>query len=402
MKTNFNVFSSEFKKNASTFYAQMRKSKPVFPVKMPNGHQAWFVTTYRHALEVVKDPRFIKDPHEFYEKTNYHLYHDNYREIMLSHLLNTDPPDHTRLRRLVQPSFTPQAIKARKELVESLANQLIDQIEKKGTREFSLIEDFAFPLPFLVIANMLGVPNHDHEQFRKWSNAIVEASNSPKSIQEAQPYYQAFFDYIKDLVSKRKKDPSDDLISLWIQAEEQGDKLDEKELYAMIFLLILAGHETTVNMIGNGVLAFMENREQWEMLKEDPDLIPNAVEEVLRYYSPVDITTTRFANEDLVLAGEQIQKGDLVFLVLGSINRDEDLVANGDVFDITRTPCKHMAFGHGIHICLGASLARLEGGVALKVLLTRMPELELAIPINELEYRPGILIRGLTELPVKY
>ncbi|WP_044639919.1 cytochrome P450 family protein [Risungbinella massiliensis] len=402
MKTTFNVFSPEFKKHAHFFYAQIRKNRPVYPAKMPDGNQAWFVTTYQHALEVVKDPRFIKDPHVFLENSIINAHHDNYREIIMSHMLNTDPPDHTRIRRLVQPSFTPQAIKARKEIIEALANKLIAQIEKRGTKEFSLIRDFAFPLPFLVIAKMLGVPSDDHEQFKMWSNTIIEALNDPKSIQKAQPHYQAFFDYIKDLVAERKRDLRDDLIASWIRAEEEGDKLNEKELYAMIFLLIIAGHETTVNLIGNGVLAFMENREQWEKLKENPDLIPNAVEEVLRYYSPVEVATTRWAKEDLVLGGEQISKGETVFLVLGSINRDENLVTNGDVFDISRTPNKHMAFGHGIHVCLGAPLARLEGEIVFRTLINKMPNLELAVPVEEIKYRPGILIRGVTELPVKY
>lgn len=403
MQVIFDPYSPEFKKEAYDIYAQLRRERPVYPLTLANGKRAWLITTYQLAKEVLRDhKRFSKNHRAFYHQSNFRYFEDQPREIMMSHMLNQDPPDHTRLRKLVQPSFHPKAIQTWKKTIERLTDELLEKIEEKESREFSLIEELAFPLPFNVIATMLGVPKQDTENFREWSNTIIEATNNPQKTIAAQPAYQLFFEYLRELVTQRKNDPREDLISAWVKAEEDGDRLTENELYGMILLMIIAGHETTVNLIGNGVLAFMENRDQWEKLKENQELLPNAVEEILRYYSPVEVTTTRYAKEDLILGGEEISEGDYVLVALSSVNRDEEFVENGDVFDITRPPVKHLAFGNGIHTCLGAPLARLEGEVIFRKLVERMPDLELAIDPEEISYRPGILIRGVTELPVRY
>lgn len=397
-----NIFSSDFKAKAHDYYQQMRKERPIYPTTLPDGqNRAWLVTTYKHAMDVLMDQRFIKDPHVFPEKNHYRLYPDDYREYLSSHMLNSDIPKHTELRRFVQPTFTPAAIKKQQQRIETIANELLDNIEAKK-QPFDFIADFAFPLPFLVIAHMLGIPKKDMRDFQVWSNAIIESINDPAAMKESEHYADLFFAYIRKLVAEKSKQPTDDLISTWILAREEGEKLSEDQLYGMILLLILAGHETTVNLISNTVYALMQHRDQWEELKANNDLIPNAIEESLRYYSPIEVTTARWASEDITLGGENIKQGDTVFVVLASINRDEELVANGDVFSIHRKPVKHHAFGHGIHFCLGAPLARLEGDIALRALVNRLPNLQLAVPEEQLKYRPGFLLRGLVELPVTY
>jgi cytochrome P450 len=398
---NINIFSPEFKKQSHHYYAHMRKNQPIYPITLPGDLQAWLVTKHKQAVDIMNDPQFIKDPHVFPEKNNYRFFSDDYREFFMSHLLNTDIPDHTQLRRFVQPSFTPQAINRQKKMIEELTNKLLDDIQSKG-RDFQLIKDFAFPLPFLVIANMLGIPGKDMRNFQKWSNIIIEAINDPVAMKEGEKYYQLFFSYLRELVEMKTKDPADDLISNWILARDEGEKLSVDQLYGMILLLILAGHETTVNLIGNSVLALMQHRDQWEEIKQDNHLIPLAIEEVLRFYSPIEVATARWAKMDVTVEGQHIHQGDTVFIVLASINRDEELVEDAEVFNIHRQPVKHMAFGHGIHYCLGAPLARLEGDIALRTLSNRMPDLSLTVEEEELAYRPGFLLRGLVELPVRY
>lgn len=398
---SINIFSSKFKSQSHQYYARMRKEQPVYPITLPGGHQAWLVTKHKQSVDIMNDPRFIKDPHVFPEKNNYRFFPDDYREFFMSHLLNTDLPDHTQLRRFVQPSFTPHAIKRQKKMIEELTNKLLEDIENRG-RSFQLIKDFAFPLPFLVIANMLGIPSKDMRDFQKWSNIMIEAINDPVAMKEGETYYKLFFSYLRDLVTMKTEKPTDDLISTWIQARDEGEKLSVDQLFGMIVLLILAGHETTVNLIGNSIHALMQHRDQWEEIKQDNNLIPSAIEEVLRFYSPIEVATARWAKMDMIVEEQHIQQGDTIFIVLASINRDEELVEDGDVFNIHREPVKHMAFGHGIHYCLGAPLARLEGEIALRTLVNRMPHLSLAVKEEELTYRSGFLLRGLVELPVHY
>jgi cytochrome P450 len=397
-----NIFSPDFKAKSHVYYRQMRKERPVYPTILPDGqNRAWLVTTYKHAMEVLTDERYIKDPHVFPLKNHYRLYPDDYREYFAGHMLNSDPPTHTELRKFVQPTFTPAAIKKQRQQIEMIAHKLLDKMEAK-TQPIDFISEFAFPLPFLVIAQMLGIPEKDKHDFQIWSNAIIEAINDPVAMKKSEHYCRLFFAYMRRLVAEKQAHPTDDLISAWISAREDGKKLSEDQLYAMILLLVLAGHETTVNLISNTIYALMQHRDQWEELKENNALIPNAIEESLRYYSPIEVTTARWASEDISLGGENIKQGDTVFVVLASINRDEELIENGDVFSIHRKPIKHHAFGHGIHFCLGSPLARLEGDVALRAIVNRLPNLQLAVPEEKLKYRPGFLLRGLVELPITY
>jgi cytochrome P450 PksS len=314
-------------------------------------------------------------------------------------MLDSDPPDHTRLRALVQKAFTPLMVEALRKRVEELTEQLIDRALRK--KEFDLISEYALPLPTTIIAELVGVPAEDRHRFHRWSAKVV--SLSPTAGPEmlfSIPAALAFLKYIQQQIRTRRTDPGMDLLSALIAAEEKGDKLSEDELVAMIFLLLIAGHETTVNLIGNGTLALLENPQQLSKLLSNPELLKSAIEEMLRYYSPVELATERWAREDVLMAGTLIPRGELVFLGLGSANRDPFQFPEPDVFNIDRSPNRHLAFGHGAHYCLGASLARLEAHIAFSTLLRRLPWLEMAISHHSLKWRKGFLLRGLERLPL--
>ncbi|MBA4496505.1 cytochrome P450 [Paenactinomyces guangxiensis] len=394
-----NLFSSEFKENAYQIYKQLRLNDPVHRITMPSGHHGWLITRYQDALAVLKDDRIIKNPRKVLntDKPNRVLAES---DLLTNHMLSSDPPDHTRLRSLVQKAFTPRMVEGLRGRIEEIAHTLLNDVQDKG--KMNVIDDFAFPLPIIVICEMLGIPAEDRDKFREWSNAIISATNQPDKMRQIQPQVQEFIDYLHDLITKRRQTPRDDLVSRLVHAESEGDQLTEKELFAMIFLLIIAGHETTVNLIGNGILALLEHPAQMEKLKQQPELIHSAVEEMLRYYSPVEIATNRWASEDIFLGGKKIPKGDMVLVMLGSANRDPEQFANPDQLDITRENNRHIAFGLGIHYCLGAPLARLEGEIAIQTLLARMPDIQLAVNPATLKWRPTFLMRGLEELPVTF
>jgi cytochrome P450 len=265
-----------------------------------------------------------------------------------------------------------------------------------------LIRDYALPLPSTIIAEMLGVPAKDRHRFHRWSSAMVSADASKLSLLRAMPGVLAFLRYVRKLINKRRAEPSDDLASALARAEEAGDQLSEDELLAMIVLLLIAGHETTVNLIGNGTLALLAHPEQMQRLRDDPGLIQPAVEEMLRYDGPLAMTTERFALEDVTVAGVTIPRDGLMFAVLASANRDERQFEKPDALDIKRENNKHLAFGLGIHYCLGAPLARLEGQIAINTLLRRTRNLRLAVPREKLRWRRGLVLRSLTALPVKF
>jgi cytochrome P450 PksS len=314
-------------------------------------------------------------------------------------MLNQDPPHHTRLRGLVK-AFSPRLIEQMRERVETLTNHLLDGVQGKG--RVDLIRDYALPLPATMIAELLGVPTEDRHAFHRGTNAIISAAASSWHMMKAMPSAWWLIRYVRKIIRLRRADPQADLVSALSQAEEAGDALNEDELMAMVFLLLAAGHETTVNLVGNGVLALLENPDQMDKLRSDPALIKPAVEELLRYTSPVEMATERYACEDVTIAGETLPRGEMVYAVIASANRDFHQFADADTLNITREPNKHLAFGLGPHFCLGAPLARLEGQIAINALLRRFPDLRLAAPPAVPRWRRGLLLRGLESLPVVF
>lgn len=383
-------FTKEFTHNPYSVYEMLRKEEPVFRVMFPHGEFGWIITRYEDAVQILKDPRFSKDMVRRYGADNQSIFSNN--------MLFSDPPDHKRLRGLVQKAFTPKLVADMRSHIQGIADELLDNLPSQ--EKMNLIDDFAFPLPIIVISEILGVPLDDRDKFRIWSNTIIDASIA-KSAELFEQHAREFTDYLTAWFAKVRQDPGTDLISQLVIAEESGQQLTEQELLGVVSLLIIAGHETTVNLIGNGILALLEHPEQRELLINQPELIHNAIEEMLRYNGPVEFSTSRWALEDIEFRGERIAQGDLVIVALDSANRDEQQFKDADIFDITREKSSHLAFGKGIHLCLGAPLARLEGEIAVSTLLNRFPNIQLQADVNELEWRPGMNVRGVKEIPVQ-
>jgi cytochrome P450 len=298
----------------------------------------------------------------------------------------------------VSKAFTPRLIERLRGRIETLSEELLDFMERKGGAE--LVGDYALPIPATVIAELLGVPTEDRRKFHRWSGKLVSVSSS-RDMLRALPAALAFTRYLRKIIERRRAEPGDDLLTALVRAEEAGDKLSEDEVLAMAFLLLVAGHETTVNLIASGALALLDHPEQAEALSSDPSLTKPAVEELLRYTSPVELATERYAREDVEIAGTTIPRGELVLAVLGSANHDEREFEDPDVLNLTRDPNRHLAFGRGgVHHCLGAPLARMEGQIAISALLRRFPHARLAVPPETLRWRRGLFLRGLHMLPL--
>jgi cytochrome P450 len=310
-------------------------------------------------------------------------------------MLSADPPDHTRLRRLVAGAFTMRRIEALRPRIEEITDELLAAMT--GRDRVDLIDALAFPLPIQVICELLGVPAADRDSFRAWTTVIVTGSVASDHGHGAM---RAMASYIRELITERRARPGDDLLSGLIGVRDAGDRLSEDELSSMVFLLLIAGHETTVNLIGNGVHLLLTERDRWDRLRADPGLLPGAIEEFLRLEGPVETSTYRYATEDLEIGGQPIRAGDAVLVSLLAADRDGSRFPEPDELRLDRAQNPHLAFGHGIHYCLGAPLARLEAQVAFGKLLARFPELRPAGSAGELSWRPGYLIRGLHELPV--
>ncbi len=396
------LFSPAAKANPYPALALLRSNDPIHAMKMEDGRTTWFITRYEDALAILKDQRFIKDFRRLLTPEQLTQAQGNLYHMMNTHMLSFDPPDHTRLRALVNISFTPRLVEQWRDRIQAIADELIDAIEQGGKREFDLIDAFAFPLPIIVITEMLGIPTEDRANFRTWSNALLDGAGNPESFQRARAQIFEFTMYLQNLIETKRQQPGDDLIGRLLQAEADGDKLNETELLAMIFLLLVAGHETTVNLIGNSTLALLQNPAQKQLLLDDPSLMRNAVEEFLRFHSPVAVGTNRWVGEDLEFGGKQMHRGDPVLVGLAAANHDPVEFAHPDELDVTRKENRHLAFGMGIHYCLGAPLARLEGQLAIGTLLRRLPNLRLAVPAEELVWRPSMLLLGVSQLPVAF
>ena len=316
-------------------------------------------------------------------------------------MLDSDPPIHTRLRRLVSRAFTPRRVKDIEPRIREITNQLLDRISSNPS--FDLMDDLANPLPVIVIAEMLGVPAEEHAQFKTWSNAIIEGgrmtfggATPQESLKIAS---QELRGYLSKQIERRRREPGEDLISGLVQAHDEGGSLDSEELLAFVVLLLLAGNETTTNLIGNGMLALNRNRDQLEALRRDASLMPTAIDEMLRYDGPVQ-STVRTCLNGANVGGTDIAPGELAFVILAAANRDPAKFEHPETFDIARTPNDHLAFGEGIHFCLGASLARIEASIAISSMLERFPRLRLSEPDAAPVYRGSYILRGLKALPL--
>jgi cytochrome P450 len=397
-------FDPAFIANPYPTYARLRSNAPIHRIPTPDGWGVWLITRYEDVVAVLKDERFVKEwrnaltPEQLAKVSP----EPEVMKPMNRGMLDRDSPDHERLRALVSKAFTRRLVEQMRGRIQEIADALLDGVEDKG--EMDLIADYAFPLPFIVITELLGVPAEDRDRLSEWSDVVTAPRNATPEYVEKKliPYMQAFADYLREMFEEKRKNPGDDLISALTQAEEAGDKLSEDESLAMVLLLFEGGHKTTVNLIGNGMLALLQHPDQLQKLRNDPSLIEPAVEELLRYDGPLETSTGRFAREDVAIGGTVIPQGEMVLGVIAAADRDPERFPDPDRLDITRTDNKHLAFGKGIHYCLGAPLARMEGQIAIDTLLRRMPDLRLKGSPDSLTWRPGLVLRGLKGLPVEF
>ncbi len=393
--------SPQFKADPYPFYARLRDEAPVYRATIDRRRAAWLITRYDDALAALKDERFVKDPQNAAPPGGKPrtMWVPPMLRPLSRNMLDLDAPDHTRLRSLVHKAFTPRYVEHLRGRVQSLADDLLDAAERAG--ECDLIRDLARPLPLTVIAEMLGVPERDRPRFARWSETMVAISSQADGLR-AIPAIWSLLRFLRGLIAARRANLGDDLLSALIRAEEEGDRLSADELVAMAAILLTAGFETTMNLIGNGTHALLRHPEQADTLRRDPAGIGAAVEELLRYTSPVNFATERYAREPVRLHDTTIPQGDLVLVALGAANRDERQFPHADTLDLAREPNRHLAFGQGGHYCVGAPLARLEGQIALGTLLARYPDLRLATAPEMLTWRRGLVIRGLERLPLSF
>ncbi|MEK6465717.1 cytochrome P450 [Pseudonocardia alni] len=354
---------------------------------------------YEEVSQVIKDPRFASDRRNVGRRSLDQWWTPGMLRLLLSSMVLKDPPEHRRLRNLVQKAFTPCRVAKLAGRVEEITDELLDAAAAKPVIE--LVGDLALPLPLTVIAEMLGVPPADRIRFRTLF-ASIQSNSQTTAVSLARNYrrMRELTTFLQELVRLRRDQPGDDLLSDLVHVEEGGDRLDDDELISMVFLLLFAGHETTVNLIGNGVLELVRRPDQLRKLRDDPGLIDTAIEEMLRFINPVGFVAPRFAKEDVEIAGTPIRRGSMVTLLIASANLDETVFPDADTLDITRSPNRHVSFGLGTHFCLGAPLARLEARIAVPALLRRFDHLELAVPADQLPWRRHIALRGVERLPL--
>ena len=402
---HYDLYSHEFRLSTHETYARMRKETPVHRQPGLDGETPiWFVTRYDDVVALLTDnERFVVDPKLALTPEQLAAFEaagPAADDRVSENLLAKDGDDHRRLRRLVTKAFTPRMVEQLRPRIQEIADDLIDRVAERGRME--LVDDFAFPLPITVIAGLLGIPVEDRQRFREWSSNVVTPALTPELQEVAARRADEFVAYLDDLFARRRAEPTDDLVSALVQAEDAGDTLSQNELYGMVVLLIVAGHETTVSLIANAVLALLSNPDELAKLRADRSLMSSAVEELVRHDSPVERTITRWAAVDVELGGKSIRRGELVIAVVGSANRDASQFADPDTLDLRREGGRHVGFGRGPHFCLGAALARLETEIALATLLERLPNLRLAIAEEDLYWRPIPIFRSLASLPVAW
>jgi cytochrome P450 len=362
-------------------YAELAATAPVHRIVLPTGQPGWLITGYEEVRRALRSREPLSP---------------EVAAAMSSHMLNRNPPDHTRLRRLLTAAFTRRRIEQLAPRIQQITDELLDAIANQA--QVDLIGSFALPLPITVICELLGVPAEGHAKFRAWTSIILTGVSADPDV-----YYSAAtaqVRYIQELLETKRAVPTDDLLSALVTARDDQDRLSENELTSMVFMIILGGYQTTANLIGNGVHALLTHPEQLSLLHAQPPLLDTAIDELLRFTNPLLTAPVRVATEPIEISGVTIPAGGIVAPCMLTANLHPACTAQPDTLDITRTHTPHLTFGHGIRHCLGASLARLEGRIALGTLLTRFPRLRLAVPVGQLTWRPGMVMNSLDTLPV--
>jgi cytochrome P450 len=384
-------------------FAEARRRGPVHRVTLADGHPAWVIVDYETARSALNDARFSKNMHAAFASGEGVVAEGLPGPALAKHMLAVDPPDHTRLRRLVASAFTPRRVEELRPRVERLVDDLLDNVAAAGVDQpVDLVPTFAFPLPFTVICELLGVDPSERETLGRELVALLSPTPDDASWQRAKAASDAVISMLAGLVEQKQTNPQDDLVSALLRAQDESGSLDQQELLSTIFQLIVAGHDTTTSLIGNSVVALLLHPAQLAALRADESLIAPAIEELLRYDAPVPHATFRFAAEDVPCGDVTIPKGEQILVSLASANRDGARYAEPDQLDLARGDQRHIAFGHGIHSCLGAPLARMEGRIAISSLFSRFPHLRLAVAADELHWGhgDGLVLRGLSSLPV--
>jgi cytochrome P450 len=396
----FNPFLGGARADPYPLYRHLRDNDPVHRSRPIQG---WLLFRHADCVELLRDARFSADDRNYlgYGRMRAAAIADGIADPTVPDepvMLRRDPPDHTRLRGLVNKAFTPRAIDKLRGRIEEIADELLDGLSKR--KEFDLIADYAVPLPVTIIAEMLGVPAKDQATFKRWSDHLVgfldpQAAPPPHVLKRTR---EEFFTYMGRIAAERRRQPADDLMTALVQAEEKGQRLSEIELHGTLALLLAAGNETTTNLIGNGMLALLRHPEELQRLRAQPDLMESAVEELLRWDSPVQFTA-RMPTTDVEFRGHRFRQGEALVAILGSANRDPEAFADPERLDLGRQDNRHLSFGHGIHFCLGAQLARIEAQIAFRELLRRLPDLHVP-PGVKLRWRRLTFLRGLERLPL--
>jgi len=404
VQRKYDLYSADFRADPYPIFALMREQDPILRQPGFDGDtMMWFVTRHDDVAAVLVDSeRFVRDPRLAYTPEQLERLPPTPPPIAAidNHMLNRDGDDHRRLRRLVTKAFTPRIVEQLRPRIQQIADELLDATEDRRAGDLSA--DYAFPLPIIVIAELLGVPAADRDRFRVWTEAVITPVFGDEELERFFEQMGEFVAYLGEFFAARRAAPADDLVSALLTARDEGDALSEEEIFGMVVLLIVAGHETTVGLIGNAVLNLLTHPDQLALVRADPALVRAAVEEVLRFEGPVERALNRWAATDVELGGQTIRRGDLVIVILASADRDPARFPDPDRLDVTRANTRHLAFGRGSHYCLGAPLARLEAEIALETLLRRRPGLRLAAHPAELEWRPTPGFRRLVTLPVAW
>jgi cytochrome P450 len=384
-------------------FAEVRRLGPVHQVTLADGHDAWLVIGHDQARAALNDSRFSKDMHAALATGDAVVAEGLPGPKLARHMLVVDPPDHTRLRRLVSSAFSPRTVEALRPRMQAIVDDLLDDLAARGSdTRTDLVTAFAFPLPFTVICELLGVPETERAPLGQGLAGLLVPTSSAEEYSKAKQASDAVVALLEALVDEKRDNPGEDLVSGLIKARDGEERLTRQELLSTIFQLIVAGHDTTTSLIGNSVVALLRHPDQLADLRQNPEKIAAAVEECMRFDAPVPHSTFRYATEPVELGGVTIPVGGQVIVNLAGTNRDSQRYASPESFDIDRPEVRHLAFGHGIHHCLGAPLARMEGRVALGSLIRRFPHLRLAVDVDELHWGhgDGLVLRGLSALPV--